>query len=302
MSQHMENAPAQSISTRDFPLLATLFPDEQKRFAAAARPMEYVAGVDIIHEGQQPRDLYLVREGLLQVNKRHGDRIVEVGSITPGEIFGEASIVYDAPAGAGVRTSEPTTLIALPGEMVRDVLAQNDRFLRALRQLAERRSAASALAVNPLFSVLPLAVREVILYNSRMVSLQPGEQLFHQGDKNTGLMYLVLGGELEISVPHPQDQTRRLVFAKAASGDEIGEIALLCNNPHAATVTAITPARLMTIRGESVLAWNRRYPDFKLALHACVQRKLQHSMQALIPLVGEAKAKALTLDLLQPLD
>jgi len=302
MSQHKESASPLSISTRDFPLLATLFPDEQRRLAQAARPMECLAGVDIIHEGQQPRDLYLVRHGLLKVNKRHGDRIIEVGAITPGELFGEASIVYDAPAGAGVRTSEPTTLLALPGEIVRDILHDNDRFLRALRQLAERRSAASALAVNPVFSVLPQAVREVILYNSRIVSLKAGEQLFHQGDKDEGLMYLVLGGELEISVPHPQDSSRRLVFAKATSGDEIGEIALLCDNPHAATVTAITPARLLTIRGESVLAWKRRYADFKYALLACVQRKLLHSMQALTPLVGEQQARALTLDQLPAMD
>ncbi len=290
-----------SLDTREFPILAMLFPDELQQLASEARSMECVAGVDIILEGQQPKDLYLVQHGLLKVNKRHGDRIIEVGTITPGEAFGEASILYQAPAGAGVRTIEPTVLYAIPGVAITHILGSNERFFRALKQLAERRSAASALAVNPLFSVLPQAVREVILYNSRVISLEPGEQLFHQGDEDRGLMYLVLGGEAEISIPHPTDPERRLVFAKAVSGDEIGEMAILCNDPHAATVTAVTPLRLMTINTESVIAWQRRYPDFKYELYACVQRKLLHSMQALAPIIGEEKARSQTIDRLPPI-
>jgi len=117
----------------------------------------------VITEGQQPQFLYLVHSGLLRVNKRHDNEIFEVGSITPNEVFGEASILYDAPAGAEVRTVEACSIFQLPGEQVREILDANERFQRSLSQLAERRLAATAVAVNPVFAKLPQAVREILL-------------------------------------------------------------------------------------------------------------------------------------------
>ncbi|RMG90527.1 MAG: cyclic nucleotide-binding domain-containing protein [Zetaproteobacteria bacterium] len=299
MSTHED---ATRIDAQQFPILAVLFPDERTFLEAMASRTHYLPGVPIIQEGQRPETLFLVHEGLLKVNKRHGDRIIEVGSITPGDVFGEASILYGSPAGASVISIESSVLYELPGDAVRRILDNNERFFRALSQLAEQRVAASALAVNPLFAVLPQAVREVILHNGRILSLDAGEQLFQEGQREEGVMYLVLQGEAEISIPHPEEKDRKLVLAKATSGDEIGEIALVCDMPHAATVTAITPLKLLTIRKESVLAWKRRYPAFRDALYQCVADKMQRSYHSLSALVGEEKAQTLTKDHLPSMD
>ncbi len=293
MSTHEDNT---RLDAQHFPILAVLFPDERAFLETMANRTHYLPGVPIIQEGQRPETLFLVHEGLLKVNKRHGERIIEVGSITPGDVFGEASILYGSPAGASVISIEPSALYEIPGDAVRRILDNNGRFFRALSQLAEQRVAASALAVSPLFAVLPQAVREVILHNGRILSLEAGEKLFQEGQREEGEMYLVLQGEAEISIPHPEDAERKLVLAKAGPGDEIGEIALVCDMPHAATVSAITPLKLLTIRKESVLAWKRRYPAFRDALYHCVGDKLQRSYRSLSALVGEEKARALTMD------
>ncbi len=287
---------------REFASLAVLFPDELHFFRQVASLMELAADVPVITEGQQPRDLYLVKSGLLTVAKRHGGEVYQVGSITPGEVFGEASILYDAPAGAEVRTVEPTVLYTIPGEHVREVLESNERFRRALSQLAERRMAASALAVNPVFATLPQAVREIILYNARFLSLEPGETLTREGDSDTRFMYIVLSGQAEASMRHPKDPDKRIVFARISSGDEVGEISVITGKPHVATVTALTPLRLMLINNESVEAWRKRYSDFGYALYACVQRKLQHSLEAIRSIVGEEEARAITTGTLPPIE
>lgn len=289
-----------SLDAKLFPSLAVLFPDEVHFFRSVARSVEMAANVPVLTEGQQPQALYLVRTGLLMVTKRHDNDIFEVGSITPGEVFGEASILFNAPAGAEVRTVEPSSMFQLPAEHVRDVLESNERFHHALSQLAERRLAATALAVNPVFSKLPQAVREILLYNAHFISLEAGETLFREGDTDTRYMFIVLGGKAEASIQHPADPSKRIVFARISAGDEVGEISVITGKSHAATVTAISQLRLMMISNESVHAWRKRYSDFGYALYACVQRKMQHSLEALRNVMGEDEARLRTIDTLPP--
>jgi len=301
METKFDEEPSLDFDNREFSALAVLFPDELHYLRSIASVMELAADVPVITEGQQARELYLVKSGMLMVSKRHGDEIFEVGSITPGDIFGEASILYDAPAGAEVRTTEPTVLYTIPANEIREILKTNERFQRSLSQLAERRSAASALAVNPVFTTLPQAVREIALYNGRFLSINEGETLIREGDTDTRFMYLVLGGEAEASMRHPKDPNKKIVFARVSSGDEVGEISVITGKAHVATVTALTPLRLMMINNDSVEAWRKRHSDFGYSLYACVQRKLQHSLEAIRNIVGEDMAKAITTDTLPPL-
>ncbi|MDX8397802.1 MAG: cyclic nucleotide-binding domain-containing protein [Mariprofundaceae bacterium] len=292
--------PSQDINGHNFPILAVLFPDELHFFRSIAKTVEMAADVAVISEGQYSQYLYLIKSGHLRVNKRHADTIFEVGSINPGEVFSEASILYQAPAGADVRTIEPCELYQIPIEQVRDILNSNERFMRSMTQLAERRSAASALAVNPIFSTLPQAVRETILYNGQYISLKTDEVLFKEGDSDTRFMFIVLGGEAEVSMQHPQDPEKKIVFARLSSGDEVGEISVITEKPHAATVIATTDLRLLMINTESIQAWRSRHSDFGYALYACVQHKLAHSLKSLRGMVGDPLAKAMTTDTVPP--
>ncbi len=287
---------------KSYPILAVLFPDELHFFRSIATTVELAADVAVISEGQLSPYLYLVQSGVLRVNKRHGNEIFEVGSITPGDIFSEASVLYNSPAGAEVRTVEPTVLFQIPAPQVREILDANERFMRSISQIAERRSAASALAVNPIFATLPMAVREVALYNGQFISIEAGDVLMNEGDKDTRFMYIVLAGEAEISMQHPRDPKKKIVIARVSSGDEVGEISVITNKPHAATVVATSTLRLLMLNNDSIQAWRKRYSDFGYSLYACVQHKLQHSLEALRNIIDDEEAKALTTGTLPPLE
>ncbi len=292
------NDELQDIDGRKFPTLALLLPDELHFLRSVAEPVEIAANVAVISEGQHVQHLYLVKSGVLRVNKRYNDNIYEISSITPGEIFGETSMLYQTTAGADVRTLEACELYQIPIEQVRDILNTNDRFMRSVTQLAERRSAAGALAVNPIFSTLPQAVREIILYNGQYISLMENDILFQEGDHDTRFMFIILGGDAEVSMQHPQEKNKKIVLARLSSGDEVGEISVITNKPHAATVTAISPLRLLMINNDSVQAWRNRYSDFGYALYACVQHKLNHSLDTLRDVMDDKKAHAITTDML----
>jgi len=285
----------------DFPALAVLYPEEVEFFRSIAQPLDLAADETVLSDGQQPQFLYMLHFGLLNVLKRYGNKTFKVGSITPGEVFGEASILYDAPVGADVRTVGACSLFRLPCKQVRNVLNGNELFRRSLAQSAERRLAATAIAVNPVFSKLPQPVRGIMLYNAQFISINAGEALFKEGSRDVRFMFLVLGGEADVFIEHPSDPSRHIIVARISAGDEVGEISIITGKAHAATVTATTPMRLMLINNEAVRTWRRHYSDFNYSLYASAQHKLQDDQEIMREFMSEDDARARTIGILPPL-
>jgi CRP-like cAMP-binding protein len=285
-----------------FPDLAVLYPEELETMYEVAELQTFVADETVIIEGQEGEYLYLVKAGLLRVVKRHAGSVYEVATIVPGDIFGEASILFQSKAGAEVRTMDACELYAIPSQTVQSILHDNERFMRATRQLAEKRSAASALAVNPIFSTLPMAVREVLLYNAKFFNLEPNEILMTEGDVEDNHMFVILSGELEVSMLHPNKKDENIYLAKLFSGDEAGEITVVTNLPHMATVKGLSNVRVLAIRNSSIVAWAERHTDFAYALYALVYRKLSRTQEALSSLLSESDAKVHTLNTMPSLE
>ncbi len=284
-----------------FPDLRVLYPDELQMLYAAAKLLKYKANEPVIVEGQESDSLYLVKSGQLRVNKRHDDNVYEVGSINPGDIFGEASVLYQSTAGAEVRAIDDCELYAVPSSVVHEVFKSNERFLRATTQLAENRAAASALAVNPMFSKLPLAVREVALYNAKFVNVKEGEVIINAGDQ-ANFTFVILAGQVDVSMPHPSHLGEKISVATRSSGDELGEIAVVTGFSHGGTVKAITPVRVLAIKNVSIEAWTGRYSDFAYAVYAQVQAKLKENRQKLNNFIEDREARDLTINLMPSLE
>ena len=273
--------------------LVVLYPDEFEKFYDSATSVSIEANEVALHEGQKGESLYLVKSGQLRVYKRHDDNLYEVGSINPGDIFGEASVLHHSTAGAEVRATDRCVLYVIPSMTVHEVFDSNERFLRAITQLSERRAAASALAVNPIFSTLPMAVREVALFNAKFITVKEGSVLIHEGDE-ASYVFVILAGEVEISLQHPRQLGKQILITKRKSGDELGEIAVITGYPHGATVTALTPVRVLSIDDRSIVAWSGRYSDFAYALYGQVYRKLKENRKILNDVIDDKEARRLT--------
>ncbi len=287
---------------KKFPDLAVLYPEELEALFEAAEYQTYAADSPVISEGQEAEYLYLVKSGLLRVIKEHAGSIYEVATIGPGNIFGEFSVLFHSKAGAEVRTIDGCTLYAIPSQTVRDILHANERFMRATTQLAEKRSAASALAVNPVFSTLPLAVREVVLYNAKFINLDKDDALLCEGDVEDNFMFIILSGELQVTVTHPTQKGVQIELAVLLSGDEAGEITVVTNLPHMATVRALNKVRVLAIRNSSIVAWAERHTDFAYSLYGLVYRKLTQTHDVLKTILSENEAKELTLNTMPSLE
>jgi CRP-like cAMP-binding protein len=103
-------------------------------------------------------------------------------------------------------------------------------------------AARQALAATPLFAGLSSEVLEALVGNLELVELEPGQLLFREGDPGDAL-YVVVEGEVSVrTMGPPVGEEQRL-----GPGAFLGEVALLTDQPRAATVTAVTMAELLRI-------------------------------------------------------
>jgi len=253
------------LDAKRYPALETLRPQEVLELSEGAQVLEFAADVPIMTEGQQPKALYFVRSGKLEVTKRHNNHVHEVGEISAGDIFGEASILYGTPANSEVRTKTPASLIKACMVLARKLLEENTSFRNALLQLAEQRAAANALIINSILSALPLAIREILILNARYISLAPNEVLFRESNSDSGTMYLITSGKAETSVHHPLIVDQKMVLGRYFAGDILGDESYIKDKQYVATATAISDLHLMTIDSNAPDIWGKRFPDLKKA-------------------------------------
>jgi CRP/FNR family cyclic AMP-dependent transcriptional regulator len=97
------------------------------------------------------------------------------------------------------------------------------------------------LAKVPIFSGCSKRELQVIARAAKEVNHKEGTVIAREGERGIGL-FLILEGQCRVSIG---GRTK----AKLGPGDFFGEVALLDGGPRTATVTAITPVKLVGITG-----------------------------------------------------
>lgn len=104
-------------------------------FRHAKDTRRFAAGEAIFEEGDSGACMYVVREGEVEV--RAGNRLVEV--LGPGGLFGEMSLIDDAPRSASARARVPCELVPIDPERFRFLVQQTPAFaIQVMRLMAQR--------------------------------------------------------------------------------------------------------------------------------------------------------------------
>lgn len=106
---------------RDSALFSSLDDTELEAVARCVVDVSVPAGGVVIREGAPGENLYLVRSGLLKVEKDADGRRLELGELGPGSAFGEMSLIHAAPTSATVTAVDEARLLAI-GRLDLDVL------------------------------------------------------------------------------------------------------------------------------------------------------------------------------------
>ena len=94
----------------------------------------------------------------------------------------------------------------------------------------------------PLFRNLDAAKLKLLAFTSERLTYSAGESLFNQGDSGD-TAYVIVQGEADIIIDTPAGP---ITVATVKQNDWVGEIAILCDVPRTATITA--KSKLVTLR------------------------------------------------------
>jgi CRP/FNR family transcriptional regulator, cyclic AMP receptor protein len=154
---------------RSVPLFADLGEGELERFSQVAVPRSFPAGTRVFHEGDSSDACYIVSEGSFRVTREHSDgRAITLATLGPGEIFGELAMLDGDTRSASAESITDGTLLALPANDVRSLLARNPEIaLKLVAGLVRRLRAANMRLSRQSFQTVPSRVAGILAQLSR---------------------------------------------------------------------------------------------------------------------------------------
>ena len=108
------------------------------RVCDASEQLDIEAGTEIIAEGTDSEEMYVVVEGQLVVTKRSAGKSVELGRIGPGEVVGEIALLDQAPRTATVSAAIDTHVIRVPVAAFEELLTDSRVVRRMFRTVTSR--------------------------------------------------------------------------------------------------------------------------------------------------------------------
>jgi len=186
----------------------------------AMKEQNFNAGTKVINEGDDGDYLFVIEKGTLDCVKNIGgeDKVVKV--VSAGDVFGELALLYNCPRAANVLAKESCVCWQLDREtfnhIVKDAAVKRrnkyDAFLKSIT----------------LISSLDAYDRSQIADALKAETLSAGQKVITQGEPGDKF-YIIEEGTLYAT----KDGSRVMDYK---AGDYFGELALLKNQPRAASV------------------------------------------------------------------
>jgi CRP-like cAMP-binding protein len=130
----------------------------------------------------------------------------------------------------------------------------------------------------PLFSSVEPSKLKLLAYTSDPVTYHEGQVLFHKGERGDAA-YVIVRGEAEVSVPTDAGE---IPLAMLSNGDFVGEIAILCDVPRTATVTARSELQTLRISKEPFLQLIAQFPEIAVGMLRTLADRLSRTTGELV--------------------
>lgn len=114
----------------------------------------------------------------------------------------------------------------------------------------------------PLFAKIEPSKLKLIAFTSDRMTFRRGDFLCRQGEAGDSA-FVIVSGEADVSVETPGG---KLHVATLRQNDILGEIAILCDVPRTATVTAISDVETLVISKELFFRLIHEFPQIAIEL------------------------------------
>jgi len=124
------------------------------------------------------------------------------------------------------------------------------------------------VAKVPLFRTLDAARIAAVAGVLRARRAERGERLIRKGDQADS-MYFIVSGEVEV------DTETAAPKGRLNAGEFFGEIALIADRERTATITALSPCKLLLLHKDDFEGFMNQHPDLKDAVRDAAKRRLE---------------------------
>lgn len=254
-------------SMRDLPL------DEIELLAELPTLRVFEQQSTIVVEGDSARHVFLLLSGALKQTMRDqdGDDIL-LSPLGPGDLFGEGVLFGVRYRRTSVHTVTRAHLLQFK---VSDLQAHADRlthFFASLRMRFRERLLQTTLARVSLLAPLTPVERLDISQQLDDRRFERNGEIIRAGGSSEGL-YIIAEGQA--IVVHDGQQ-----IAVLEPGDVFGEMSLLDNEPHEASIVALTPVHLLILPRRTFDYLVARRSDVAEGLQQLAQQRRHHDRQA----------------------
>jgi CRP-like cAMP-binding protein len=138
----------------------------------------------------------------------------------------------------------------------------------------------------PLFSGIEPSRLKLLAYTSDVVTYRPGQVLMRQGDIGDAA-YVIINGDAEVRISSGAGD---IPIATLHAGDFVGEIAILCDTPRTATVSAVSELKALRIRKEPFFELLRQFPEMAVEMTRLLAERLTRTTAELVEAQRRAPA------------
>jgi cAMP-dependent protein kinase regulator len=248
------------------PLFSALEKDGLRALIAAFEMINVPAGAEVVKEGEEGAEAYIVARGELEVRKSipdSGEPPLRLARLTNGALFGEMALLSRAPRAASVVALRPSILLVARRDALEAVAEKRPDVGVELGAHCRRRMVANLVKTSAVLRAVDPADRPALVERFETKVFEKGERIIKTGQDPSGI-HLIASGEVSV-VGYEGDEP--FVITTLASGEVVGEVALVLRRKANADVVAVHPTVTLHLPKEDFLELIQEYPGILLRLY-----------------------------------
>ena len=249
-------------------LLADVPEGELGELSRLVQPVELAEGETFAVRGQASPGVVLVESGALEVLLESAP----ICTLSPGSLFDEDALVaVNAPAPATLRAAIKSQIGVLVRKSVVRELSRLPFLRMALDVAWRRRVLAARLYGIDLFHDLSTTVRLKLGDQFDILDIPGGSVLAQEGEPGNSF-YVIRDGEATLHL-QPGGGPDEPTTATLGVGDYLGELSLIEDVPHTATVSAPYDVQVARLDRRSFGKVMKAHPEALVAIKAAIARR-----------------------------
>lgn len=269
MSNFTFTQPELSKILQEITLFSELSVDEINQLMSNFTPIILSAGDVLIEENSVGNSMYIVVDGTLDISR---ERVGVINTIAKGDIVGELALLTEQARIATVTATTDTQLLECSRRGLENTLNTFPNLVSKFSEvvLPRIRSVYLMDVLTSLIGQITSDELEAFQNRTEWVHLKRGEILFSAGDHQRE-MYIVVTGRLRVLSP----DDNQITIGEVGAGETVGELSLLSDEPHTATVIAIRDCYVVRVDEGDYLWLAESHPQISADIAGIIIKRQQ---------------------------